>query len=302
MVPSPAAMSDDLTLLRGTPRHTLKAPVTCAGTGLHSGVRATMHLLPAPAGHGIVFRRTDIGVDIPARHDGVADTRLCTVLARPENPAMRIGTVEHLLAACAAMGVDDALVEVDAPELPILDGSAAPFVALLEAAGLSAQPAPRRAIEILQTIRVEEGAGFAELQPSPDGFSIRVEIDFPAPAIGRQSAFHRLGQDDFRAEIAPARTFALLQEVEAMRAAGLARGGSLENAIVVDGARILNQDGLRLPDEFARHKLLDVIGDLALAGAPLRGRYVGHRPGHALNNRLLHALFATPAAWRDVAA
>jgi len=283
-------------------QRSLKAPISCVGTGLHSGLRVSMRLLPAPADHGIVFRRTDIQADIHAQAERVVDTRLCTVLAHAQNPAWRVGTVEHLLAAMAGLGVDNALVEVDGPELPILDGSAQHLVFLIDCAGIAELAAPRRAIEILRPVRVGDDAGFAELRPAPRGFAISVAIDFPNTAIGRQAVALDLDPARFRAEIAPARTFALLKDVEAMRGAGLALGGSLENAIVVDGPRILNPGGLRLTDEFARHKLLDVIGDLALAGAPIRGRYVGHRPGHALNNRLLRAVLADPSAWRHVPA
>jgi UDP-3-O-[3-hydroxymyristoyl] N-acetylglucosamine deacetylase len=276
-------------------QRTLKAPISCVGTGLHSGARVAMRLLPAPPGHGVVFRRTDLDAALPARFDLVAETRLCTVLAAG---TVRVGTVEHLLAALAGLGIDNALVEVDGPELPILDGSAQPFVFLIDCAGTQEQEAPRACIEVLRPVRVSDGAAWAELAPAAEGFTLDVSIDFPAPAIGRQAARHVMAEEAFRRDIAPARTFALLEEVEGMRRAGLARGGSLDNALVVDGARILNPCGLRLPEEFARHKLLDAVGDLALAGAPLRGRYAANRPGHALNNRLLHALFAAPDAWR----
>ena len=276
-------------------QQTLKAPISCAGIGLHSGRKVAMTISPAGIDHGIVFRRTDLGVDLPARFDHVADTRLCTVLA---NHAARIGTVEHLMAALAGIGIDNALVEVDGPELPILDGSAQPFVFLLDCAGQITQAAPRQMIEILRPVRVSEGDGFAELRPASSGFELSVAIDFPAAAIGRQAVSLRLTPESFRADIAPARTFAQLAEVDALRRAGLAQGGSLENAIVVDGTRVLNPGGLRSPDEFVRHKLLDVIGDLALAGAPIQGRFIGHRMGHALNNTLLRTLMADPTAWQ----
>lgn len=279
-------------------QRSLKAPISCVGVGLHSGAKVAMRLLPADADHGVVFRRTDLGLDIAAHHDRVVDTRLCTVLAHKERPDCRVGTVEHLMAAFSGLGVDNAVVEVDGPELPILDGSAQSFVFLLDCAGYTLQNTPRRVIEVLRTVRVSDGPAFAELRPTEDGCVIDVSIEFSAAAIGRQSATHRLDPETFRRDIAPARTFALLAEVDAMRRAGLARGGSLENAIVVDGARILNSGGLRMDDEFARHKLLDVIGDLALAGASIQGRYLAHRPGHALNNRLLRALLADPTGWR----
>ncbi len=295
-------------------RRTLKAAIGCVGIGLHSGRRASLTLHPATAGTGILFRRTDIGLEIPARFDHVVDTRLCTALGAPEAPHLRISTVEHVMAALAGCGVDDAVVELDGPEVPILDGSAAPFVFLIDCAGLTAAPAgadPRaagaEAIEVLRPVRVQEGDGpdvaWAELRP---GFGERLElsltIDFPSTAIGRQSLSLRITPHAFRTGLADARTFTMAEEVARLRAMGLAQGGSLANAVVVDGPLVLNPGGLRRPDEFVRHKLLDAVGDLALAGAPLRGRFTGHRSGHALNNRLLHALFADQANWRPVPA
>lgn len=289
-----------------TTRRTLKAPIGCVGIGLHSGARVTLRLVPAAAGSGIVFRRTDLGVDIPARFDHVADTRLCTVLAQyADGSGARIATVEHVMAALAGAGVHDVIVEVDAAETPVLDGSSANFLFLLDCAGLApaAGPATPFAIEVLRPVRVTDGEGFAELAPNRDPvLDLSLSIDFAAPAIGRQALALRLSPASFRAELARARTFTLASEIEAMRRAGLARGGSLDNAVVVDGERVLNPSGLRAPDEFVRHKLLDVVGDLALAGAPLHGRFSGHRSGHALNNRLLRAFFADAANWRAVPA
>ncbi|HEY1935040.1 MAG TPA: UDP-3-O-acyl-N-acetylglucosamine deacetylase [Acetobacteraceae bacterium] len=284
-------------------QRTLKAPISCVGIGLHSGRRISLTLRPADPDHGVVFRRTDLGRDILARFDSVVDTRLATVLADERWASARVATVEHLMAALAGTGIDNALVELDGPEVPALDGSAAPFVFLLDCAGTVDQPAPRRTIHIRRTVRVTEGDAFAELRPGAPGatgLELSVSIDFAAAAIGRQALSVRLTPDAFRRDIARARTFTLIQEVEHLRAAGLAQGGSLDNAVVVDQARVLNPGGLRMPDEFARHKLLDVIGDLALAGAPIAGRFVAHRPSHALNNRLLRAVFADAAAWRDV--
>jgi len=284
-------------------QRTLKRPIGCVGVGLHSGARAQMTLNPAPAGSGIVFRRTDVGpspADIPARFDRVVDTRLCTLLGAKDRPDVHVSTIEHLTATLFGSGVDNALIEVDGPELPILDGSAASFVFLLECAGLVEQDAPRREIEILRPIRVEDGDAYAELRPRlGGGLDMALSIDFDAPAIGRQALALPLTPDGFRHELARARTFTLMSEVARLRAAGRARGGSLDNAIVVDQARVLNPGGLRMPDEFVRHKLLDAVGDLALAGAALRGRFVAHRSGHTLNNRLLRALFADAGAWRD---
>ncbi len=288
---------------RQAPRqHTLKSAISCVGTGLHSGRRVNLRLHPAEAGTGIVLRRADLGRDIPARFDRVVDTRLCTVLADERWASARVGTVEHLMAALAGLEIDNVLVEVDGPEVPILDGSAAPFVFLIECAGIVEQPAPRRTIEVLRPVRVSDGAAFAEFQPAPagmDGLDMTLSIDFAAPAIGQQTASLRLSPNAFRRELAQARTFGLLEEVEALRAAGLALGGSLDNAVVVDGAQVLNPGGLRSRDEFVRHKLVDAAGDLALAGAALCGRFVAHRSGHALNNRLLRALFADAGAWRE---
>jgi len=281
-----------------TCQRTLKSSICCAGIGLHSGARVRMSLHPAAPHAGIIFRRTDLSIDIPARFDHVVDTKLCTVLGHPGHDGARIGTVEHLMAAFAAAGIDNAVVEIDGPELPVLDGSSDPFLFLIDCAGYLDQAAPRRVIEVLRTIRVEAGEGYAELRPSTGMLTLSVSIDFAASAIGRQELTLPLSEDLFRAKLANARTFALAAEIEAMRAVGLARGGSLQNAVVVDGAAVLNPEGLRAPDEFVRHKMLDAIGDLALAGAALKARFVGHRPGHGLNNALLRALFADPAAWR----
>ena len=257
-----------------------------------------MDLLPAPAGAGIVFRRTDLGVDVAARFDCVSDTKLCTVLRAPEAPEARIGTVEHVMAALSACGVDNVVVAVDGPEVPVLDGSAAPFSFLLECAGLLEQDAPVRVIEVLRPIRVTEGEAFVELRPATSGgLEMSVSIDFAASAIGRQALSLRLTEDSFRRDLATARTFAQASEIAGLQAAGLARGGSLDNAIVVDGARVLNPGGLRMADEFVRHKMLDAVGDLALAGAPLHARFVANRPGHALNNRVLRAMMADRSAW-----
>ncbi len=296
LTPFPAALA--------ATRHTLKAAIGCVGVGLHSGTRVTLRLVPAAAGTGIVFRRTDLGVDIPARFDHVVDTRLCTVLAQyVDGSGARIATVEHVMAALAGAGVHDVIVEADGPEIPVLDGSAANFLFLLDCAGLAPSEGPSApfAIEVLRPVRVADGEGFAELAPSRNAtLELSLSIDFAAPAIGRQALSLRLSPASFRSELARARTFTLLAEIEAMRQAGLALGGSLDNAVVVDGERVLNPSGLRAPDEFVRHKLLDVVGDLALAPAPLRGRFTGHRSGHALNNRLLRTLFADAGNWRAV--
>jgi UDP-3-O-[3-hydroxymyristoyl] N-acetylglucosamine deacetylase len=280
-------------------RRTLASAICCVGVGLHSGLKTRLALSPAEPGSGIRFRRTDLGVEIPARHDAVVDTRLSTTLGAG---GATIATVEHVLAALAGAGVDDALVEVDGPEVPILDGSAEPFLFLIRCAGTADTALPRTTLEVLKTVRVEEGDAFAELAPSAlPGFEASMTIEFPDAAIGRQSLSLRVTEETFRTRLADARTFTTAAEVARSRAAGLAKGGSLQNAVVVDGPLVLNPGGLRHADEFVRHKLLDAVGDLSLAGAPIRGRFTGHRSGHALNNRLLRALLADPTAWRMTA-
>lgn len=279
-------------------RRSLRSAISCVGRGLHGGQNVTLRLLPGVPGAGVVFHRTDLGVSIPANFENVTDTRLCTVVSVGD---ARVGTIEHLMAAVAALGVDDLVVEVDAAELPIFDGSAAAFVFLLESAGIVEHAGVRETIEILRAVRVEKDSGFAELRPhhgGGTGFELSLAIDFPAAAIGAQAYNLSLTSESFSSEIASARTFAQAGEIEALRQAGLAKGGSLANAIVVDGARIMNPEGLRFADEFVRHKLLDVVGDLALAGAPISGRFVGSRTGHAMNNLLLRALFADQANYR----
>jgi UDP-3-O-[3-hydroxymyristoyl] N-acetylglucosamine deacetylase len=290
-----------------TSQHTLKSPISCVGIGLHSGKRVHMAMHPAPPGSGIVFRRTDLDAEIGARHENVTRTTLCTQLGQAEQPEARprahIGTVEHLMAAFAGAGVDNAIVTLDGPEVPVFDGSSSPFLFLIDCAGLLEQNAPRQIIEILRPVRVEaDGGAFAELRPGAAGLEMALSIDFPAACIGRQALSLTLTEHGFRKELARARTFTMLSEIEAMQSAGLARGGSLANAIVVDGARVLNPEGLRSRDEFVRHKLLDAVGDLALAGGPIQGRFIAHKTGHALNNRLLRAVFADAANWRLVSA
>jgi UDP-3-O-[3-hydroxymyristoyl] N-acetylglucosamine deacetylase len=293
-------MTDFSIAVSSTRQHTLKTRIDCVGVGLHSGEKVALSLLPAEPDTGIVFRRTDIGMDIPARHDLVTDTRLCTQISHPDHPHVHVRTVEHVLAALSGTGIDNAVITIDRPEVPVLDGSSAPFIFLIDCAGRISQNVPRRAIEILKTVRVEQPGAFAEFRPGGATLDMALSIDFPAPAIGRQALSLSLTEPGFRGVLAGARTFTMLQEIEAMQQAGLAQGGSLKNAIVVDGDRVLNPEGLRTPDEFVRHKLLDAVGDLALAGARIHGRFVAHCSGHALNNRLLRALFADASAWRMV--
>ncbi|OYX55852.1 MAG: UDP-3-O-[3-hydroxymyristoyl] N-acetylglucosamine deacetylase [Brevundimonas subvibrioides] len=279
---------------------TLIAPAICAGVGVHTGQRVRLAIRPAPTGTGIVFVRTDItdrDNRIVVSGDAVVDARLNTMI---ENAAgVQLSTIEHLMAAFCALGVSNVIVEVDGPELPILDGSALPFVQLLDRAGFRRQEAPVRYIEILEPIHVTDGDKHAALYPC-DRYEMRFEIDFDNRVIGNQVVDFVVDEQTFRDEIMAARTFGFAHEVEALRQAGLARGGSLENAVVIDGDDILNPGGLRMEGEFVRHKALDAIGDLYVMGAPLLGRYEGYKAGHAVNNLLVRALLAAPHAWREV--
>jgi UDP-3-O-[3-hydroxymyristoyl] N-acetylglucosamine deacetylase len=279
---------------------TLVAPAICAGVGVHTGQRVRLAIRPAPTGTGIVFIRTDVtdrDNRIRVAGDAVVDARLNTMI---ENEAgVQLSTIEHLMAAFCALGVSNAIVEVDGPELPILDGSALPFVQLLDRAGFRRQEAPVRYIEILEPIHVTDGDKHAALLPC-DRYEMRFEIDFDNAVVGDQVIDFVVDEQTFRDEIMSARTFGFAHEVEALRQAGLARGGSLENAVVIDGDDILNPGGLRMEREFVRHKALDAIGDLYLLGAPILGRYEGYKAGHAVNNRLVRALLAAPHAWREV--
>lgn len=266
------------------------------GVGLHSGVAAHLAILPAPADHGIVFSRTDLGgLRIPARWDHVAPSQLCTRL--DDGRGNTVSTVEHVMAALAGTGIHNALVEIDGPEVPILDGSAAPFVQGIVAAGLRHQPeAVLRAIRVLRPVEVRRGEAFARLSPA-DRLEIHFDIDFSDAAIGHQHKALDMANGSFVHELMDSRTFCRQADVLDMQRNGLALGGTYLNAVVVDGDRVLSPGGLRHPDEAVRHKMLDAMGDLALAGAPILGRYTGHRAGHAMTNQLLRALFADPAAW-----
>jgi len=281
-------------------QRTLQRSARCPGIGLHTGKPVAIRIRPAEAGSGILFRRADLpGMpEIAARYDLGTDFTLGTTLRLPDDSAS-VATVEHLMAAFAGMGIDNALVDVEGPEMPAADGSSAPFVALIRRAGIRTLGQPRRAIRVLKPVGLSEGSKSVRLEPAPH-FSLSVTIDFENPVIGQQTCRFDSRQDDFATRLAPARTFGLLQEVDWMRQQGLALGGSLDNAIVVNGSTVMNRGGLRFEDEFARHKVLDALGDLALAGAPLLARFVGVRSGHALNNRLLHALFADSSAWEWV--
>ena len=279
-------------------RRGIARPIGCEGIGLHSGLAVAMRFVPTEPGSGIYFHRTDIGAKIPARFDYVVDTKLSTSLGAN---GQHIGLVEHVMAALAGLGIDDVGVEVNGPELPILDGSAAEFAFLLTCAGIIESDVPCSTLTVLRPVRVIEGNVMAELHPvaaHEPGFPMALTIDFADPAIGRQHLALSLDAEQFRHELARARTFTQAAEIKALHAAGLARGGSLANAIVVEQGQVLNPEGLRWADEFVRHKMLDVVGDLALAGAPIRGRFIGERTGHRMNNRLLHALFADANNYR----
>lgn len=277
-------------------QHTLQSAVACHGVGLHNGAPVSLTLNPASPDSGILFRRTDLingARDIPARFDHVVDTRLCTTLGNDHGT--RVATVEHLLAALVACGVDNVVVALDGGEVPAMDGSADPFVRLIESAGLVAQPVPRRAMVMRRAVSVADGPAHATLAPGKD-FSVSIDIDFANPVIGRQSLAMTMGDTAFKQRISRARTFGFLEEVTSLRKAGLARGGSLENTVVIDGPRVMNTDGLRYDDEFVRHKMLDCIGDMALAGGRIMGSLNGMRSGHAINNRLLRDIMADSQA------
>lgn len=278
---------------------TLKSAISCTGIGLHSGEKVSMTLHPANPGFGIVFRRTDVageGVEIPAAHDSVVDARLCTTIG---TEGKTIGTVEHLMAALAGANIDNALIEVGGAEVPVMDGSAAPFLFLIECAGVVEQDAPRKALRVLKSVSVVDGDKSVSLEPAA-GFTLDFHIDFSNPVIGTQGMTVDMTAGVFKDEISRARTFGFLHEAEALWAAGLAKGASLDNAVVVSGDKVMNEDGMRFDDECVRHKILDAVGDLYMAGAPILGCYEGVRASHALNNQLLRELFADPANYEIV--
>jgi UDP-3-O-[3-hydroxymyristoyl] N-acetylglucosamine deacetylase len=281
-------------------QRTLKAPIHCTGTGLHTGATAALTLRPAPPDTGILFRRLGGAagpVEIPAHWQNAEDSALCTTLT--DGRGTTILTIEHLMSALAGCGIDNCVVEVLGPEVPIMDGSADKFVFLIDCAGSIDQGVSRRSIRVLKTVEVTAGNASARLDPA-DATIIDFEIDFPVAAIGRQMASFRLDPAAFKTDIARARTFGLLEDAERLRAAGRALGASLDNTIVVDHDRILNEEGLRYADEFVRHKILDAVGDLALAGGPILGRFTGRRSSHALTRRLLAALMSDDTAWAPV--
>lgn len=290
--------NDDLALTDYPFQRTLKSSVSCAGIGLHLGHTVTMTLHPAAADTGIIFRRLDAagnGAEIKAHWDAVVDTRLCTTIGNKQG--LTVSTTEHLVAAFAGLGVDNAIVDIDAAELPVMDGSSAPFVSLIEQAGIVDLAQPRRVIEILRTVQVGDETRSATLSPATIP-SLSFEIDFANPVIGRQKFAVDMMEGTFQSCLSEARTFGFEKEVAMLRQMGLAKGGSLENAVVLSDDAVLNEDGLRFDDEFVRHKLLDSVGDLFLAGGYIRGHFHGFKAGHELNNQLLHAVFADKANWR----
>jgi len=266
--------------------------------GLHTGERVRLVLQPATAGTGVVFVRSDItGQDnrIEARADAVVGVRLGTTIANADG--VSVATVEHLMAALAGIGVDDVLIDIDGPELPVMDGSSAPFVQLIHKVGLKSQAMPRRAIQVLKPVTVETEGRRASFLPALKPM-IEVEISFEHQAVGRQSCIFDVTPDIFAEDIASARTFGFQKDFDTLLAAGLARGGSMDNAIVLDETGVVNPEGLRFDDEFVRHKALDALGDLYLAGAPIIGRYSANRPGHSINNEALRALLSDTSAWK----
>jgi UDP-3-O-[3-hydroxymyristoyl] N-acetylglucosamine deacetylase len=289
-------------------QRTLKSITRAVGVGLHSGQKVELTLRPAAPGTGIVFRRVDlpVPVDIPVRFDSVSETRMASTISPGGQPGgPKVQTIEHLMSACAGLGLDNLYVDITADEVPILDGSSASFVFLLQSAGIELQNAPKRFLKVRKTVEVREGEGerllWARLEPY-HGFKLSFQIDFNHPAVdatGQEVSFD-MGSGRYKQEIARARTFGFTRDVEAMRSRGLTLGGSMDNAIVIDDYRVLNSDGLRYDDEIAKHKILDAIGDLYIAGAPLLAAYKSYRGGHALNNKLLRKLLGDASAYEYV--
>ena len=289
-------------------QRTLRSLTRAVGVGVHGGQRVELTLRPAPADTGIVFRRVDlpVPVDIPVNPTAVCDTRMATTISPGGDPgAAKVNTIEHLLSACSGLGLDNLYVDITAEEVPILDGSAASFVFLLQSAGIQLQDAPKRFVRILRTVEVREGEGaqlkWARLDPF-DGYKLTFEIDFNHPAVNQtgQHVVFDMGSGQYKREIARARTFGFTKDVEMMRSRGLGLGGSMDNVIVLDEHKVLNGEGLRYDDEFVKHKILDAIGDMWVLGHPLIAAYSAFKSGHALNNKLLRALLAAPDAYEIV--
>jgi UDP-3-O-[3-hydroxymyristoyl] N-acetylglucosamine deacetylase len=281
-------------------QRTLRNSLRASGVGLHTGRKVLMIVHPAEPDTGIVFSRSDMpgSPDIPARACNVGETTLGTTLIQGD---AKVSTVEHLLSACAGLGIDNARIEVNAPEVPIMDGSAGPFVFLLQSAGVTEQAVPKRFVRVLKRVRVEEGDKWAQFDPY-EGFKVNFEIEFDHPVFKRrvQRATMDFSTTAFLKEISRARTFGFMRDLEMLRSRNLALGGTLDNAIVLDDSGVMNEDGLRYEDEFVKHKILDAIGDLYLLGHSLIGEFSGHKSGHGLNNRLLRALQADAGAWEEV--
>mgnify|MGYP001092511323 FL=1 len=284
--------------IEGILQTTVQSTVRFTGVGLHTGLPVEMSICPGPVDHGIVFERSDIRLGnarIPALFDFAEQSPLCTKIVNQSG--VSVSTIEHVMAALAGCGVHNALIRIDGPEVPVMDGSAAPFVRSILSAGVKRQSAPIRVIEVLSTVEVHTAQGWARLGPA-NGLTIDFHIDFADQAIGKQSKSLDLANGTFVRELCDSRTFCRAADVDAMRAVGKALGGTMENAVVVDGDTVLSPGGLRHDDEAVRHKMLDALGDLALAGAPLLGHYEGHKAGHTLTNMLLRELFATPDGYR----
>ncbi|MBO6826022.1 MAG: UDP-3-O-acyl-N-acetylglucosamine deacetylase [Sneathiella sp.] len=280
-----------------TYQKTLRNSISCTGVGVHGGQLVNMTLKPAPADTGVIFRRTDVAdevAEIPARFDTVTELVMCTTIAN--DAGVKVATIEHLMAALSGSGVDNVIVEIDGPEVPVMDGSSAPFIFLIECADTVELDQPRRYIKILKEVEVRDGDAVAVLTPG-DNISVSFEIEFDNKRIGQQQCRVNLRNGAFKKELSRARTFGFLSELEQLKSMGLAKGGSLDNAIVLSGEDILNEEGLRYDDEFVRHKALDAVGDLYLAGSQIIGQFTGYRSGHALNNKLLHAVLQDDDAW-----
>ncbi len=304
-MPHPGAMHDNRAMVV---QRTLKSLTRAVGVGVHSGQKVELTLRPAPADTGIVFRRTDLAlpVEIPVTPQSVTDTRMATTISRLDDPqGPKVQTIEHLLSACAGLGLDNLYVDITAEEVPILDGSAASFVFLLQSAGIELQKAPKRFLRVKKAVEVREGEGptlkWARLAPF-DGYTLAFEIEFHHPALdatGQRMVFD-FGSGRYKRDIARARTFGFTKDVELMRSRGLGLGGSMDNVIVIDDYRVLNAEGLRYDDEFVKHKILDAMGDMHVAGKPLIGAYTAFKGGHALNNQLLRKLLADASAYEVV--
>lgn len=275
-------------------QRTLNHSIRCSGIGLHSGKKIQLVLHPADENAGITFSRSDLGISIPAKAEFVTDTRLCTTIGRD---VVHISTVEHLLSALVGLGIDNAHIEVNGPEVPVMDGSSAPFVFLIQCAGIREQKAAKKVLRVLKRVSIEEGNKSCSLHPA-SGFKVSYLLDYDHPLLREREVSIDFSTQAYTKEVSRARTFGFLHEIESLQKAGLALGGSLENAIVLDQHRVINEGGLRYEDECVRHKILDTLGDLSLAGLPIAGAFEGARTGHEMNHRLVTTLLADESAWR----